>query len=129
MAGSIRACGVVQARIDPVSDSARQSFSHPRRLLRTLASMPGLVLAAAALLVSVLLMALLADVIAPRHYTTQDLTQRLQPPAFLGGPSAFWLGSDELGRDVLSRLLYALRFSLLIAVAGTIIGCVLGTKS
>ena len=40
----------------------------------------------------------------------------------------FVLGSDELGRDVLSRLIYAVRFSLMVAVAGTIIGCVLGTS-
>ena len=37
------------------------------------------------------------------------------------------LGPDQLGRDTLSRLLYAIRFSMVIALGGTVIGAVLGT--
>lgn len=69
----------------------------------------------------------LADVLAPYDYRTQALRLRLAPPFFLGGTSAHWLGTDELGRDILSRLLYAIRFSILVALGGTMIGAVVGT--
>jgi peptide/nickel transport system permease protein len=98
-----------------------------RAAAHAFASMPLIVKVATVFLISVVLLAASADLVAPRHYTTQDLAQRLRAPAFLGGPAEFLLGSDELGRDVLSRLLYAMRFSLLVAIAGTVIGCVLGT--
>lgn len=88
---------------------------------------PPLVLAAAAVIVFVLLVALSADVIAPYHYTTQDLVNRLRPPALLGGPPQYWLGTDELGRDIVSRLIYATRFSIAVAILGTVIGALLGT--
>ena len=60
----------------------------------------------------------LADVLAPYDYRTQALRLRLQPPVFLGGTSAHFLGTDEFGRDILSRLIYAIRFSILVASAG-----------
>jgi peptide/nickel transport system permease protein len=51
---------------------------------------------------------------------------RLTPPAFMGGTWAHPLGTDELGRDVLSRLIASIRVSLLIAFGATIIGAVIG---
>ncbi|WP_149535599.1 ABC transporter permease [Siccirubricoccus phaeus] len=72
--------------------------------------------------------ALLADVIAPYAYTALDLRNRLSPPIGLGGSFLHALGTDELGRDVLSRLIYSIRMSLLIAFGATIIGAVLGTS-
>ncbi len=57
----------------------------------------------------------------------QSLADRLKPPSFLGGPAPYLLGTDELGRDVLSRLIYGIRFSLVIAILGTTIGAALGT--
>ncbi len=51
----------------------------------------------------------------------------MAPPAFAGGTWAHVLGTDELGRDSLSRLIWGVRFSILIAVLGTLIGSVLGT--
>lgn len=68
-----------------------------------------------------------AELLAPKHYTAMDLLHRLSPPTFLGGPKHYLLGTDELGRDILSRLLYAIRFSILVALLGTLIGAVLGT--
>ena len=60
----------------------------------------------------------------------QALTQRLRPPAWLGGDWAHPLGTDDLGRDLLSRLLHGGRVSLLIGVSATLIsgaiGCTLG---
>lgn len=56
-----------------------------------------------------------------------DLRARLRPPVFLGGGWAHPLGTDELGRDVLTRTLYGLRLSLLLALFGTLMGAVVGT--
>lgn len=56
--------------------------------------------------------ALFAPLLAPRDPAQLDLTQRLLPPC-----RAHWFGTDELGRDVLSRTLYGSRVSLLVAVS------------
>ncbi|TKT82428.1 ABC transporter permease [Aquamicrobium sp. LC103] len=72
--------------------------------------------------------AILAMFIAPFGYNDQDLLQRLKPPSFLGGPSAHLLGTDQLGRDVFSRLLFSIQTSLAIAFVGTIIGAAVGTS-
>lgn len=74
-----------------------------------------------------LAVAVLADVISPYAYTALDLRNRLSPPVFAGGDWLHPLGTDELGRDVLSRLIYSIRTSLIIAFGATIVGAVLGT--
>ncbi|OAQ54373.1 hypothetical protein HTG_02175 [Natrinema mahii] len=66
--------------------------------------------------------AVFGPVIAPYDPTSQDLVNRLQPPT-----PAHPMGTDQLGRDVFSRLLYGARLSLGIAVAVTAIRLVLGT--
>ena len=64
--------------------------------------------------------ALLAPVIAP-----YDPDAIVGP--FSGAPSReFWLGTDQIGRDVLSRLLYAMRISLLVGIMATLISTVIG---
>jgi peptide/nickel transport system permease protein len=78
-------------------------------------------------LVVVALAAIFADVLAPYGYAEQSLLNRLKPPAFLGGNPTYLLGTDPLGRDVLSRLLFAVRTSVIIALVGTVIGAVVGT--
>lgn len=75
-------------------------------------------------IVLVLLVALLADVITPYAYTAMNLNYRLVAPFQTW---AHPLGTDELGRDVLSRLIVSIRISLLIAFGATIISAVLGT--
>jgi len=78
-------------------------------------------------LVVVLTAALFAEVLAPHGYADQSLLKRLQPPAFLGGLPDYLLGTDGLGRDVLSRVIYAMRTSIVIAVMGTVISASVGT--
>ena len=64
--------------------------------------------------------ALLAPVIAP--YDPNEIAG-----PFGGAPSRdFWLGTDQIGRDMLSRLLYATRISLLVGVLATVISTVIG---
>ncbi len=89
---------------------------------------PWAVSAAAGWLVLMLAVALLADQIRPFAITALDLRHRLSPPVGVGGEWAHALGTDELGRDVLSRLLVSIRVSLLIAFGATAIGTVLGTS-
>ena len=88
---------------------------------------PLLVVLAFAVLPLVVTVFLFADWIAPYDYRTQSLLKRLRPPVFLGGGWDHPLGTDELGRDVLSRLIYAVRFSVLVALGGTMIGAFVGT--
>src|SRR5690606_2993969 len=70
--------------------------------------------------------ALLAEVISPYAYSALDLKARLAPPVFMGGTWDHLLGTDELGRDVFSRLVASIRISLLIAFASTLISSTLG---
>jgi peptide/nickel transport system permease protein len=71
--------------------------------------------------------ALFAPFLAPYGYAEQNLLLRLQPPSFAGGPEGFLLGTDHLGRDVFSRVIYAIRISVIVAVIGALIGAVFGT--
>ena len=64
-----------------------------------------------------LAVALLAPWIAPADPAAQNLPARLQSPS-----RAHWMGTDELGRDILSRTLYGARISLLVAVC-VVCGC------
>jgi peptide/nickel transport system permease protein len=66
----------------------------------------------ALLLAGFVLAAVLAPLIAPANPAAIDLNHRLAPPS-----AAHWLGSDELGRDILSRILYGARLSLIVAVS------------
>ena len=75
----------------------------------------------------VIVIALGADLLRPYSITAMDLKARLTPPVLFGGDFAHPLGTDELGRDVFSRLMLSIRMSLLIALFGTLIAATLGT--
>jgi peptide/nickel transport system permease protein len=75
----------------------------------------------------VLAVALLAEWLRPYGITQMDLRARLRPPALLGGDWSHPLGTDELGRDVLSRLLVSVRMSVTIAFGATAIAATMGT--
>jgi peptide/nickel transport system permease protein len=71
--------------------------------------------------------ALFAPLIAPFEPDAQRLLARLRPPiGFERADPRYVLGSDQLGRDMLSRCLYGLRLTLLIALFGAALGLVLG---
>ena len=85
-------------------------------------------LTAAVVVLLFVVAALLAPWIAPHDPAEADLFRRLQPPAWQeGGEWAFPLGCDGLGRDILSRLLYGARVSLLVAALVIGIAAVIGT--
>ncbi|MDP3138415.1 MAG: ABC transporter permease subunit [Burkholderiaceae bacterium] len=78
--------------------------------------------------VAVLLMALFAPWLAPYEPNLTDNRVFLQPPAWQdGGTSAHWLGTDAIGRDILSRLMHGARLSLVIGLAVVAISVVVGT--
>lgn len=79
------------------------------------------------LLGTIVLVALLAPVVWPTDLAANDLTSRLKKPAFLEPASSYPLGSDHLGRDLLVRLLYATRQTVLISFAGMLIALAVGT--
>ena len=67
------------------------------------------------------LMALLTPLIAPYDYFAQDLVLGASPPS-----AAHWMGTDELGRDLLTRLLYGSRLSLAVGLMATSVALVIG---
>ena len=96
----------------PVERDPMTARAARRRPWRSSSGAAGLLLLAAAAVT-----ALAAPWLAPRNPLTQDLMSRLQPPGAQGPQGVYWLGTDGLGRDSLSRLIYGARASL--AVAGT----------
>ena len=102
------------------SDSGAKTAAPRRRSGR---AVPVAVLFGLAWLGLVLICAIFADLIRPYNITQMNLTSRLAPP----GTPGHWLGTDELGRDVLSRLIQSIRVSLVIAFGATIISAVFGT--
>jgi len=84
-------------------------------------------LAGLAIVVAVLAMAALADVIAPYPPDLTNNAMFLKPPAWQqGGSWAYPLGTDAIGRDILSRLIHGARLSLLIGMAVVAISIVTG---
>jgi peptide/nickel transport system permease protein len=99
--------------------AARRRFV--RRLARRKAAVAGL-----AGLGIIAFVATFAGLIAPHDPLAQDLESSLAPPFWDGGSTDHPLGTDALGRDTLSRLMYGARASLTISVAATLIAAVLG---
>jgi peptide/nickel transport system permease protein len=114
-----------------MSDPSKIKSDKPKERIettpRTAIKYPALVLAGMGFVFIVFVIFLFADWLAPYSYKVQDLANRLKPPVWLGGHDNYLLGTDQLGRDILSRLIYATRFSVFVAILGTLIGAVLGT--
>jgi peptide/nickel transport system permease protein len=105
------------------------SLAPPRRAaLRRVLGHGGLVFGAT-IVVLVVLVALLAPLLAPYDPAAQNLGQRLVPPFWVdGGSAAHLLGTDHLGRDYLSRLIFGARVSLVVGTAVMLISGVIGTS-
>lgn len=75
-----------------------------------------------------LAVAILGPLIQPHDPLAQDVARRLKPPGYVdprAGP--FWLGTDGLGRDILSRLILGARVSLLVGAGGATMSAIVGT--
>jgi peptide/nickel transport system permease protein len=92
------------------------------RALRNVGLLLGAVIFGVALFV-----AIFAPLLVTHDPFAQDLSRRLVPPFWMeGSRPEHWLGTDQLGRDYLSRLIYGARISLLIGIAVTITSGVIG---
>lgn len=82
------------------------------------------------ILIFIFITAIFAPVIAPHSPSKQELSKRLKAPYLLGGEITHLLGTDAIGRDILSRIIYGSRISLIVALASVIgaglIGSILG---
>ena len=78
-------------------------------------------------LLLVVLGAALANVLAPADPLAQSIADRLVPPSFTAGAASHPLGTDQLGRDILSRILYGARVSLMVGLLGAGLSAVVGT--
>jgi peptide/nickel transport system permease protein len=78
-------------------------------------------------LLLVVLIAIFAPVLAPYNPTKGTLSGRLHAPAFLSDDKTYPLGSDQIGRDVLSRMLYGARISLTVGFLAVLIGGCFGS--
>lgn len=98
-------------------------LTRPRRR-----GVPALVAASAIWLGIMLVVMLFAQVLLPWGFEETDLLGRMKPPYPLAGHDpAHPLGTDRLGRDLMSRMLVATQTSIALALLGTVIGAVLGT--
>lgn len=101
---------------------ARGGYQTMRRLVRLRTGWVG-----AVLLLLVIGVALAAPLVAPYGFSAMSLANRLHPPVWLtGGTSAHLLGTDPLGRDMLSRVIWASRTSLSIAGISVLVALLFG---
>jgi peptide/nickel transport system permease protein len=111
--GDWRAGGTTVGKEQKPIGAWRSTF---RRLRRSHTAMFGLGIACL-----VFLVAIFADVIAPYGYADMHPEDMLQAPSW-----QYWFGSDQMGRDVLSRVIYGSRVSIYVGVVSTIFGALMG---
>jgi len=93
-----------------------------KKLFKRKTAVAGLVIT-----VAVILMAIFAPYVAPHDPEKVDLALRLKPPFWLeNGSFNYPLGTDSLGRDVLSRIIFGSQKSILVSFLATVISCILG---
>ena len=75
-----------------------------------------------------LLAAIFAPLVAPQDPLAQDLMLERLPPFWMSGAEpGYWLGTDSLGRDLLSRLIFGGRIAIIVAFAAAIAACLVGS--
>ena len=106
-----------------LASASISAAARPTRLagVRRFAGSSPVALGSLALLLLIILMAILAPVIAPYDPLAGDYTAIRQPPT-----SAHLLGTDDIGRDVLSRIIYGARTSLIVGFGAVLIGDTIG---
>ena len=96
-------------------------FRRVRLRLRSYPLVPAFVL-----LVLLIFPAITADWLAPHDPVHGSVKDRRQPPVFFGGTWKYPLGTDRIGRDILSRIMYGARVSLFISLVGIFVGGIIG---
>ncbi|MEM6593731.1 MAG: ABC transporter permease [Pseudomonadota bacterium] len=116
---------------NPLPEAVENELSYRRKeYRRALSSMVASRWALVGMLILVIatFVAIFGPALAPFDPNRQNILMRLLEPGAPGpNEMVYWLGSDQLGRDVLSRLLYGARVSLLVGVAAIAVGGTIGT--
>ncbi len=86
------------------------------------------ILVVGAILTAIVLIAILAPWISPADPARQNLLARLKPPGFTRGDFTYWFGTDNLGRDLMSRVFYGARASLTVAILSVAVSTVVGVS-
>jgi peptide/nickel transport system permease protein len=107
---------VVPALREPAVAAGASRRRALRRVLRSPLSAAGL-----AVVVLAVLAAVFADVVAPYPFDATNFDRTLSPPS-----ASHWFGTDELGRDQLSRVLHGLRVSVVVAVSSVVLSLLIG---
>jgi peptide/nickel transport system permease protein len=105
----------------PVLERKRRRPTFLKRLIKNPWAIIGLFL----VLVSVTC-AIAAPYIAPFSPTEVSLRSRLDPPIWLDSTSKYFLGGDQIGRDLLSRIIFGARISLLVGISGVLLSMTIG---
>jgi len=93
-----------------------------RKLVRNPAAIAG-----AFILLVVIAAAVFAPYVAPHDAARQSLIRRFTPPVWVqGGNTAYLLGTDQVGRDILSRIIHGARISLIVGVAAVLVSLTVG---
>jgi peptide/nickel transport system permease protein len=109
-----------------LSRASRRGWATPRGWLRRL---DGAAVVGVGLTILFIAAALLAPIVAPHDPLSQDVARRLRAPGYVDARTGVYLlGTDGLGRDILSRLLEGARVSLLVGVCGALLSALLGTS-
>ena len=107
--------------------TSRPGPSLAERRLRAVLAEPKVYLGGGFILL-LLLIAIFAPLVAPKNPLDQDLMLASLPPAGVAGAEpGYWLGTDDLGRDVLSRLIYGARVALIVAFVAASLAALVGS--
>ena len=116
----------IQKRIE--EENARFRWWHDLRKLMGELFRDRMAFLGLAIVTLVVLSGIFADVISPHDPTAVNISQRLMPPAWdAQGSLEYPLGSDQLGRDILSRIIYGSRISLVIGLGAVVLAGTFGT--
>ena len=108
--------------------AAPAAAASSRRIWRKLARNPA-ALAGALILLCVIGAAVFANYVSPHEPARQSLIRRFTPPVWAqGGNAAYPLGTDQVGRDILSRIIYGARVSLIVGVAAVVVSLFVGVS-
>jgi peptide/nickel transport system permease protein len=122
-----------QVTADDEPSASQKTCSHtpakpiPYKLGRRPSANSVKIIGGAVILSMVVIAALGAPLLAPHDPNAQDLLRTLEPSVWSGGSAEFILGTDSLGRCVLSRVIYGARVALLIGTIAPVGALVLGT--
>ena len=98
------------------------------RPIQGLRAAPVSILLVASILVAIVTLAVLAPLVAPADPARQSLLLRLRPPGYTtASGQIFWFGTDDLGRDLLSRVIYGARASLMVALLSVAVSLTAGS--